>query len=167
MPYLRSSFATQCTTATLSWCRTPTGVWSSGATAGPFCCFTRWEGGPRTTTCPSPGEWSSTPPCWKRASLIRRPPSYPSSLHPWCMRGQPRWSWWGMSYLWLNAWGYFINNTPPPKKRGIKLSFILTVQRTASTSLSANSWGEKMAGEEIYNVLNSMVLCFLPYVKTT
>lgn len=125
MPYLRSSFATQCTTATLSWCRTPTGVWSSGATAGPFCCFTRWEGGPRTTTCPSPGEWSSTPPCWKRASLIRRPPSYPSSLHPWCMRGQPRWSWWGMSYLWLNAWGYFINNTPPTPKKKEGSSFLL------------------------------------------
>lgn len=49
----------------------------------------------------------------------------------------------------------------------LTLSFILTVQRTDSTLLSANFRGRKMAGTEIYNVLNSLVLCFVPYVKTT
>lgn len=39
----------------------------------------------------------------------------------------------GVSYLWL------LLLIIPPKKRGIKLSFILTVQRTANASLSANS----------------------------
>ena len=101
MPYLLSSSATQSTTVMLSWCRTLKDVWLSGATAGLSCCFTHWEGGPRTMTCPSPGEWSSTLPCWRKASLIQSQPSSPSSLHPWCMRGQPRWSWWGMSFIYL------------------------------------------------------------------
>ncbi len=70
-----SSSATQSTMATLFWCRTPTSVSLSGATVGRFCCSTHWEVGPRMMTYRCPGEWSSTPLCWRRAFWIQTPPS--------------------------------------------------------------------------------------------
>lgn len=55
----------------------------------------------------------------------------------------------------------------PPKKEGSSFLLYWQCRGLQKRCCLQIPEGKKMAGEEIYNVLNSMVLCFLPYVKTT
>lgn len=61
MQSLPSSCATQCTTATHSWCRTPGGGCWRADTRSPCCCCTHSVAGPKRTMCRWTGAWSSMP----------------------------------------------------------------------------------------------------------
>ena len=90
MQCLHSSCAILSTTATLCWCRTPAaGSWREATSTRSSCC-TPWAAGPRMTTCPWTGGWSSTRPCSRRRFWTPGPPSWPSSHRPCCMRAPQR-----------------------------------------------------------------------------